>query len=119
MLISELRRGAAVWVDHFGEHPAVVLDVYEDKLLVICGTTKERPGEQQVLVRPRSPAAIALGLSAPTYFRKSGIAVIVLEKVTRSSGKRCPPNVFHSLEELAEIAASDPTPQEPVSKKPT
>lgn len=103
--LASLKRGQGIWVDHHGAHPAVVLVEGETSIQVICGTSKQKPDPDEVCVKPGSPASVALGLSAPTYFYPFKVAIICDAALVLSVKSRCPPNVFHRLEELAEIGA--------------
>lgn len=103
----DMKPADLIWIDYHGNHPAVVIEVHGDKvLLVVCGTGTPRYHDPTMLVvQPRDPTGVAFGLSKPTYFYESKVAVVDASKVTREIAKRCPPNVFHALEELARSAA--------------
>jgi hypothetical protein len=83
-------------------HPGVVLRIDDAfaVVLVAMGTGTAR-AQRRVCVRAGTRPAFALGLSKDTYFYRSNIQVVPVEKVRPASG-RCPPNVFAELLELAE-----------------
>lgn len=103
-----MRNGDLLRVDHFGEHPAVLIDVHMDgTMLVICGTGTHRPHDPTIItVRPRDPAGIALELTKPTHFYETKVAVVQPSAVRRQLKKTCPPKVLHALEDLARSAAA-------------
>ena len=98
---SDLKPGDGVLVDNHGIHPAVVLRVADDSVVVICGTGTRRRDFDFVEVKPRSRAAMAMGLHKSTYFYPAGVAVIQDAGAIQKKTRRCPPNIFHKLEALA------------------
>ena len=101
--------GDAILVDRYGPHFAVVLRVTEMAALIACGTSQKRPDRDEVIVKPRSPAAVVIGLTAVTYFVASGVGVLVdpAEIIRPATGRRCPPGVFHAIEDMAARALKD------------
>jgi len=101
-----MKPGDFLWVDSHGTHLAVVIEILTNgSLFVICGTGTQRTNYTSVCVQPQAPAGKAAGLYKPTYFYASGVAIITSAAIKSVVGKRCPPNVFHALEELARSAA--------------
>lgn len=116
MKLSDFKAGDGVLVDHYGPRPAVVLRVTATTLVLICGSTKGRSHMTEVVVRPMSPAATMLRLSAPTYFNETRVAVVTdPSAILRPNGK-CPGNVFSQLLRLA--AAHLPPPQATTASAP-
>lgn len=75
--------------------------VLGERALVLYGTRTERSDLERVLIGPRTPAGIALRLSAPTYFYvgRTSVAIAKISAI-RALGVLCPPGVFHELEAL-------------------
>jgi hypothetical protein len=82
-------------------HPGVVLRVDDAFAVVVAMGTGTDRAKRRVCVRAGTRPALALGLSKDTYFYRSNIRVVPIEKVRPASG-RCPPNVFIELLELDE-----------------
>jgi hypothetical protein len=104
--LSDLKRARALWVDHFGSHPAIVLVESATSPVVICGTSKQKSDPDEVRIDPASPAGYVLGLNSPTFFYWWKMAIVSSEASIKSVKGMCPPGVFHSLERLAVLAAT-------------
>lgn len=100
--LSDLRAGDGVWIDHHGTHPGVVIHVDPDTAILVIGSSKGRPHYAEVCIQPNSPAAKALGLTAPTYFNATRVAVIRDAKAVVRKTRRCPPEPFQQLAALIE-----------------
>src|SRR5260370_22406649 len=103
--LGDLKAGQAIWVDHYGEHPAVVVVQGIDSIIVICGTGQRKSDPDEVCIKPGSPAGHVLGLNKPTYFYPSKVAVVREASKVRRPGKVCPPSTFHALARVAAVAA--------------
>jgi hypothetical protein len=101
--LVDLKRGQALFIDHFGPHPAIVIDT-GTQVIVLCGTGTQKPYTPQVCVTPGSAAAKALGLSKPTYFYASGVTVVSDDKKIVSVRGNCPWEVFEQLEGVYKAA---------------
>lgn len=105
--LAELKPGQAIWIDHYGPHPAVVLEGDSDAVLVIVGTSQRKEDKHEVCIAPNSAAAMLLGLSLRTYFYPRNVCVVRDSAAVKSvRPRRCPLREFHALETLAAIAAS-------------
>ncbi len=82
-------------------HPGVVLRVEGGVAVVVAMGTGSERALPRVRVEARTREAIALGLSKDTYFYRSNIFVVPVEKVRPARG-RCPPNVYIELIALAD-----------------
>lgn len=105
MKFSDLRPGDGAWVDHFGRHPAIVLAVSQSDVTVVTGTSRKRDYLVEIEILPASACGKSLGLTDPTYFNASKVAVINdASKLHRKAG-RCPPDVFNSITTLVGVGA--------------
>jgi len=65
---------------------------------------------EEICIQPNSPAGRMLGFSMPTYFNRSTVAVVTdPSKILEKLPKRCPPNVFNELVELASPSSTQST----------
>ncbi len=90
-----------IWVDvGFGEHPGVVLELLPGpKARVIYGTGTKRD-LPHVAVFERTREAFALGFTKTTYFYAKNVVHAETAQI-RATGRKCPPELFASLKELA------------------
>lgn len=100
MKFTDLRAGYTIWVDYHGAHPGVVVEVGSEVITVLYGSHTARPHMAEFCIQPQSPTGKLLGLTSPTYFNSTRIAVIRDASLIRRVGKRCPPIVFSRLWEL-------------------
>lgn len=89
-----------VFVDE-DRHPAVVLRVLSDRVVVAKGTGTLHPKSPSIAVDLRSQAGLSLHLEKTTYFHEFDLHAIEHGKVIRPrDGGRCSILLFKQLEEL-------------------
>lgn len=79
--------------------PGIVLEVRDNKKIILIagtGTPRDLP---RVEVRPESRAGKVLGFYKPTYFYANNERVVSLCEVI-ATGKACPPELFMQLREF-------------------
>lgn len=97
--LSDLRAGDALWIEHHGPHPGIVIHVTGRAALIALGTGTSRPHlhADEICVEERTRAGMALRYSKPTYFTSANYVLIRDTSAIVGERRRCPPGLFQKF----------------------
>lgn len=99
-----MKPGEIVWANLDKKRPCVILQVRDNRALLLYGKRKARPDWRHERVALPSRLYHQMRLIAPTYFYSENHAIVSEQQIEDTCGN-CPPRFYEKLIDLVEEVA--------------